>query len=177
LSPPRRSIDGDSSGWTAEVGTDFEYGGLSRGFFYVGYLEQDFDAPTLGTASGLSVDTQLEWFPSQLTTVTISGSRSVDDVALSGSPIVVVKKARLTVDHELLRNLIITGDADWRSSDYRSISRSDDHLELSAEATWLLNRRVGLYGGYAWISQDSSGILRGPRYDISRLELGFNLQY
>lgn len=69
LTPPSVPLLRDSDGYTFDVGADFDIRGVARGLIGVGYTEQDYESAALPDIDGLSVDGLVEWFPTQLTTV------------------------------------------------------------------------------------------------------------
>ncbi|ADM09344.1 hypothetical protein PB2503_06392 [Parvularcula bermudensis HTCC2503] len=105
-----RTVDGvtrDSAGIEVNAGVDFDLTDLLRGRIGAGYFEQDFDSERFADLSGASVNAALEWFPSQLTTVTLAASRGADESAVSTAGGFVRTEAVLRVDHELRRNVLL----------------------------------------------------------------------
>jgi hypothetical protein len=175
--PPQTPLNRDSHGEDVAVGADFDLTHLLRGQIQVGYLTQDFDAHTFGTISGLSANGKLEWFPTQLTTVTFIGSRAVQDAAVDGSPAYLANVFNVQVDHELLRNLILTGRIGIENDDYQSIDRNDQNQTAYVGASYLMNRHVGFTLSYNYLNQDSSGSARGPKYKVNLIQLSSKLQF
>jgi hypothetical protein len=81
------------------------------------------------------------------------------------------------VDHELLRNVILSGLARYRLDDYHGVDRHDRISEVGISGEYLLNRNIGLHLGYSYLKQDSSGAARGLTFDINRVMLSTTLQY
>jgi hypothetical protein len=63
----------------------------------------------------------------------------------------------VSLDHELLRNVLLNGNASWETDDWKGIDRTDDIYSIGAGAKYLMNRN--LYLGFTWTFQrrDSSG--------------------
>jgi len=99
----------DSNGLEALVGANFELSALVRGEIGVGYLNQSYDNKNFKDISGLGARAQVEWFPTQLTTVTVTGSRTIEDAGIIGASGYLSANAGVKVDHELLRNVILAG--------------------------------------------------------------------
>jgi len=167
----------DSEGYELAVGANFDITNLSRGEIQVGYLRQEYDNPVFGEISGLAVLGQLEWFPTQLTTITLRARRAVEDSGVPGSPGYLASTFRAQIDHELLRNLILTADATFGSDEFEGIDRDDERFAAGVSATYLMNRHVGLSLGYAHFNQDSSGVDRGPNFAVNRVLASLILQY
>jgi hypothetical protein len=176
LNPPVVSTNRNSKGSQVAVGANFDLSHVARGEVEVGYLKQDFRG-NLGSVSGLSAKGQVEWFPTQLTTVTLSGSRSVQDGAATGSPAYIAGVFGLKADHELLRNLILTGQVGTENDDYHGVDRKDTNTNASVAAKYLLNRMVGITVSYNYLNQDSSGAAKGPKYKVNRIMATANLQF
>ncbi len=163
----------DSNTVTIDAGADFDLSNLARGEVAFGFTSRDFDGDTFQDTETASVDARVEWFPSGLTTVTLNATRAIDDAGLEFSGGFVVTGLGAEVDHELLRNLIVSGQVSWRSEDYLDIDRTDDRTSLGVSATWLANPRIGVRGSLDYVTQDSSGAA-GLR-DFSRSVLGVSL--
>lgn len=167
----------DSKGWEGGLGADFDVTAVARGQVQLGYISQKYDDPRIHDSTGLGVRTKLEWFPNGLTTVTFVGERSVDDTGLIGAAGVLASRADIRVDHELLRNLLVTGRAHWNKDEYRGLDRNDTEYGALATATYLLSRRVGVFGTYDYVDRKSDGLQRGHDFNASRVQFGVVLQY
>jgi hypothetical protein len=176
LIPPAVLLNRNSQGGEFDVGANFDLSHVARGEVQVGYLKQDF-VSTFGSISGLSALGKVEWFPNQLTTVTLTGSRGVQDAAITGSPAYIAEIASLQADHELLRNLILTGRVGFEDDNYNGVDRKDRNANAYVAAKYLLNRVVGLTLSYTYLDQDSSGAAKGPKYTINRLMASTTLQF
>ena len=62
----------DSNGFDITTGVDFDLTRLARGRVALGYLEQDYD--NFGKVDGASIDTSVDFFPSQLTTISFDAN-------------------------------------------------------------------------------------------------------
>lgn len=102
-------IDRSSDGLRLEAG----YGQQVTELLYLdlraGYLQQDFDDPSLGTIDGLAFQADLLWNATPLTSVLFSALRQVDETLNPEFTGLLRTEARVQVEHELLRNLVLTG--------------------------------------------------------------------
>lgn len=158
-----------STGYEIAVGSNFDISHLVRGEVQVGYTEQNYDASVYSSVSGVSARGLVEYFPTELTTVTLTGSRSVEDSSITGSSGYLSTNISGQIDHELLRNLILTGTVSYGNDDFKGIDRTDDRISVSAGGTYLLNRAVGLNVTFTHYTQDSSGKVAGPSFDVNRI--------
>lgn len=173
LNPPDVALLRDSSGYTLDVGADFDILGIARGLVGIGYTSQAYDDVTLPDISGASVDGQLEWFPTQLTTVTFQASREVDEAPFSGSGGFFRTSTGARVDHELRRNVILSSGFDIVRDDYQDIDRIDDRVTVDIGATYVMNRWIGLRLSWRYVEQDRGGNAAGQGYSTN--SLGFSL--
>jgi hypothetical protein len=174
--PPVVPYDSNSRGFNISAGANFDITRLIRGEIQLGYLDQFYHQP-FSDISGVAVKGQVEWFPTQLTTVTATLARAVGESLIIGAAGFLGATGGLRVDHELLRNLILSADLTATSDDYKGLSRTDDIYAAGLSATWLLTRRVGLRFGYARVDQRSTGAQRGPSFADDRISLSTTLQF
>ncbi|OGN51208.1 MAG: hypothetical protein A2352_03025 [Caulobacterales bacterium RIFOXYB1_FULL_67_16] len=167
----------DSSGYEALVGVNFELGAVSRGEVAAGYISQSFDNAAYGDIDGFGARAQLEWFPTELTTVTASASRTIQDAGIIGAAGYLSSEVGAKIDHELLRNLILTAQLSYGEDEYNGIDRDDQRLNASVSGTYLINRHYGVTTTLAYLDQGSDGALAGPSYDVTRLYASFVAQF
>lgn len=170
---PERS----SSGHEALAGVDFELGALIRGEVAAGYIRQDFQNAAYGDLDGVGGRARLSWFPTQLTTLTATAERSVEDTGVVGSAGALRTDVSIGADHELLRNLILTAATAWSEDDYNGLDRTDTRFTAGFSAVYRLNRRYGLTAGLSYLDQSSSGAVAGPSYRSSRLSVAVVSQF
>ncbi|WP_439633925.1 outer membrane beta-barrel protein [Glycocaulis sp.] len=177
LSPPAVPLNRDSNGYTVDAGVEFDLGGLARGELGLGYMKQDYDSPGFANVNGFSIDGLIEWFPTQLTTLTFTAQRSIEDSGIAAAAGYVGTAASAQLDHELRRNVILTGRLDYGSDDYQGIDREDERWGATAQATYLMNRNMGLRASYSHFEQTSSGAAANRDFTVNRFTLGLVLQY
>jgi hypothetical protein len=167
----------DSSGYTISGGVDFELTALVRGDIAVGYLNEDKDDDFFADVSGLSVDAQMEWFPTRLTTVNFNAGRRVVDTGAFDSPSAVETRFGAGVDHELRRNIILSGYAGISNYEYEEIDRKDDNLEFGAVATYKMNKRLHWEVFARNRDRDVSGtaVFGDPSYGQTQFGIGLKL--
>jgi len=176
LARPAVTLVRDSEGTQALVGSNFELGATARGEIAVGYLSQEYDDPTLSDIDGFGARAQVEWFPTQLTTVTFTGSRTIEESASPGSAGYTSANVGVKIDHELMRNVILTGNVSQGKDEYQGITREDDRFNAGVGATYLLNRHVGVTVAYSHMEMDSSGI-GGQDFKVNKVGATLALQF
>jgi hypothetical protein len=174
--PPTVGYNSDNDGYNIAGGANFDITHLTRGEVQLGYLNQHYASSLFKDISGLSAKGQVEWFPTQLVTVTGTVLRAVGDSGIIGSAGYLTTTGGLQVDYEFRRNVIITVNATGTGNKYQGIARNDTIYTAGASANWLINRRMGLTLAYTHADQSSSGFARGPSYTDNRVSLSLVFQ-
>lgn len=169
-------VNRDSQGWEVGVGADFDLTRLARGQVQVGYLTQDYEDPSAGETSGLAVRSRVEWYPTQLTTVTVEVERAVADSGVETAAGLLTTRAGVRVDHELRRNVLLWGRAEAARDEYRGADRDDDLYEVGFGADLKVNRNVAVRVGVERFDRSSSGAAPGFDFTENRAGLALVLQ-
>ena len=167
----------DSDGYVVGVGANFDLSEVMRGDVQVGYMKQSYDSVAFKDIDGFNASGRVEWFPTQLTTVGLYGSRSIEEAVAPGSPGYLSNNIGGSIDHEVLRNLLLSASAGYGKDNYEQIDRDDKRKTFSATATYLMNRRVGLFLTYSYLEQDSSGVAKGASFKDNKLIASVALQF
>lgn len=176
-SKPVVTLNRDSDGVQVLAGANFELGALTRGELGVGYIKQNYDDPAAQDLDGFGARAQVEWFPTQLTTVTLTGTRTVEE---SGDPTIagyLSNNATLKVDHELLRNVLLSANVSAGKDEYKGIDRDDKNTGAGVSATYLLNRNVGVSLNYSYQKRASSGLKSGAEFETKKVGATLTLQF
>ena len=179
--PKLGGLNEDAAGVNLAGGVNFDLTRLARGEIAVGYLYQDYQTPNTPADSGFAFSANLQYFPTELTTVSFTGERASAPSSVSGSPGGISLSGGVTVDHELLRNLILTGGVTAGQVQYRNflvdsqaVARTDRSYGGSLGASYLMNRLVSWDLQYAYLDYSSTSALRRS-YTDSRLSLTLRL--
>ena len=153
----------DSDGYRVTLGAEFDLTKLIRGRLDVGYFEQTYDDPSYSSIDGVAIDAEAQWFPTELTTVSLTGSRGVAQSAIVSAGGLIETKATLRADHELLRNLILSGFVAYGHDDYQDaiIGTPPNGVKQTANkwggglgAKYYMNRHVSAGVDYTYETQD-----------------------
>lgn len=179
LDKPAVALTRDSKGVNVYGGANFELSALLRGEIGLGYMKQDYKDATQKDVSGFGARGQVEWFPSELTTVTLSGSRTIKDSAAFKVTSYISNNLSLRVDHELLRNVLLAANVGSSTDDYQGSTRQDKVTTAGFRATYLVNHNVGVTAGYAYEKRTTSGLVadRGAEYKVNKLSAGLTVQF
>jgi hypothetical protein len=63
----------------------------------------------------------------------------------------------LSLDHELLRNLLLNANADFINDNFKGINRNDKQYDIGVGAKFLVRRELYLGASYTYSHRDSSG--------------------
>jgi hypothetical protein len=170
-------VSRDSDGYRAGLGADFDISRLVRGQFQLGYMEHSFDDPRVGDIDGLSMLGKVEYFPTELVTLTFNAERSVQSTGVIGAGGTVRTSVGAKADYEFLRNLILSAGVNRLVDDYQGFDREDTVWSGLIGAYYLVNRRVGVNLIYNHYSQESDGLQAGTDFAVNRIQLGVVVQY
>lgn len=169
-------LDRDSEGWRYLVGANFDLTSVVRGEVGVGYSETEYDSPALANVDGLAAEARVEWFVTQLTTLTFDASRETTDAGISGAAGIERTTFGVRGDHELRRDIILTGGYRLDQDEYQSFDRDDDRSRLDVGVDWYANRALKFGASYERYDQESSGVQRDRDYTANVFMLKASLR-
>lgn len=123
-------------------GIDYAADAVWRVRALAGIQHRDFVDATLKPVSGPIAEGSAIWTPSGRTTVTATLSRRIEDAAELTAVSYTFTGARLAVDHELYRNVLLAAYADLQQAAYQQRGGRDRLAGFGLGATWLINRRL-----------------------------------
>lgn len=167
----------DSTGVEYLVGANFEVSALVRGEVAVGYIEQSFDNAAFQDVDSYGARAQLEWFPSELTTVTVAAGRTIEDTPTTGVGGYLATTGSIGVDHELLRNVILNARVTLGRDEYQGIDREDTRVGLNVGGTYLVNRNLGVNASLSSLDTQSSGANRDQDFTVNKLAIALVAQF
>ena len=168
-------VNRDSSGWEVVAGLALDLGDVTFGNVFAGYMRQEFDDASLKSISGPSFGADITWNPTRLTTVKGIASRTIEETTLSGAAGALSTRFGANVDHELLRNLILSGNVDYVNNDYEGITREDDIFNVGPSADYLFNRYLRLRLRYTHSMRESN--TANGDYNVNSVFLRLLAQY
>jgi hypothetical protein len=149
-----------------QVGANFELAAPFRGDIAVGYLQSKRDSG--GEFNGPAINGRLQWFPTEITTVSFTAERTVFDPGLLNSSTAFDTSVGVRVDHELRRNIILFGDLKYEQQDFQDLDRKDDITMFSTGVGYKLNRRARLEFAYSLRDQSTKGVSIYPGPDFTQ---------
>ncbi len=167
----------DSNGAEYLFGANFELSAVVRGEIAAGYIEQSFDEVAFDDVDGFGARAQLEWFPTELTTINIAAGRTVEDTPVATVGAYVSNTASLGIDHELLRNVILNARVTWGRDDYQGVDREDTRIGANIGGTYLINRNLGVNATWSTLDTQSDGAARDQDFTVNKLMVALVAQF
>jgi hypothetical protein len=163
-----------SEGTTYLVGATINFTDLMQGHVAVGQFEREYDSGD--STDGLAVSAALEWYITRLTTFTLNAHRnSEENVGATTAAPFVESEYGARIDHELLRNVILTGGVQFGRREYETIDRDDEYVFAEVGADWLINRHLVARGRFMHDEVESDGVNAYRDYEESRFTLGLGI--
>jgi hypothetical protein len=168
-------FDRSSSGYQVNAGTAINLGPTLNGEVFVGYFDQEYDDPRLQPASGPGFGGNLLWNVTDLTSVRGTVARTVEETIVGNASSYVQTASTLSIEHELLRNVLLNGGGSYIVQDFQGLARTDTIYVIAATARYLLNRNVSVGLDFTHSHRDST--TPGIAYDLDLVTASLRLQY
>ena len=144
-------------------GVAYDADGIIGFRLLAGYEERSFAASSAyRSVQAPIVEGAATWTPTGLTTLTASASRYIEDSAAEATVGYTETALKLQVDHEYLRNVILSLHGAFFLDDYGHAANGtggghENFFTGGAGASYALNRNVRLAADYTFSTRDSSG--------------------
>ncbi len=138
----------DSFTYEGLIGFQYDFDGVWQGRIALGWRHRDYRSAALKPLEGLAAEGQLIWLPTQLTTVTFTVARTIEESIRRDAVSFTRTQGGIAVDHEFLRNVILGADARVDSRSYPRPAQTATDGVFTLSARYLLNRNMSLHGSY-----------------------------
>ncbi len=169
-------VNRDATGVSSVVGTEYDGAGLWFARVYAGHRQQVYTDAALSDVAGVIFGGQLTGNVTPLTTLTASADRDIVNTSVAGASSYWDTVATMRADHELLRNLILSGTIRGWLNEFRGINRTDRVLGGGLSMRWLTSRSLWLTLDLDMDQRSSSGSARGTDFTQTRVFLRAVLQ-
>lgn len=160
-----------SDGYNVYAGLHADLTGKLFGDIYAGYMEQNYDNSVLyKDFSGAGYGVNGYWNMTSLTSLTANVGRDVQETIVAGASSYVETRARLNLDHEVMRNVILSALIGYNNDDYQGTNRKDDVWVAGGGMRYLINRNLSLFANYNHIDRNSNQ--NNNDYQQNRVLLG-----
>lgn len=167
--------DRNNKGYVLRVGSGIDITSILFGEVYAGYTAVEYDDDDLENVSSPLAGGRLTWNVTPLTSVIFGLEGQLKETTVTGdngdqASGRVNSDASIAVWHELLRNVLLNGYAQYIRDDFEGIARTDDTYRVGGGVRYLLNRRFSIDGGYTYSTRNSDESDR--EYDRHQVRLG-----
>jgi hypothetical protein len=168
--PANFSLDRSSRGVRIEAGFSHQISELLFFDLRGGYLNQEFADPALPTVKGIAFEGSLLWNVTPLTSMELTGVRQVDETVDPNLSGLIRTEVSGRIDHELLRNLILTLDGQFAHLSQVGNPAKFDEWEAGFSAQYLVNRK--------WtVTLDADHFERSSSFSIKQNRIVAGLQF
>lgn len=139
-------IDRSAKGLRVEVGVQREITDLIRGTIRVGYLQQNYVDPRIVDFKAFSYHGDIVWNVTPLTSLVVTADRRVDETVSPFSPGNLRDTFSLAFQHELLRSVVLFGDARYSRVKLLETTTRSNEIDLGFGASYYLGNHLVLTG-------------------------------
>jgi hypothetical protein len=161
----------DSQGYRALTGFTVGFTNLLSGEFGAGYVQQRFDASSIGTIEGPSYRAMLTWRPTRLLDVHFKAEQIVTETSDTSSTGVLANAFQLGLDYELRRNVIISLAGGYENDSFFGQPRKDKVMTSDARIKYLINR----YGSISVFHRYTDRNSDIPAFSFDKHQVGINV--
>jgi hypothetical protein len=140
---PAGQVSEDSTGYQVLAGIDYDDDSLWHWRLLVGVEARQFASSRYRQQNTLIAEAGVRWQPSGLTTVAATIGRETQDASQEGVSGLVYSSARLTIDHEYLRDLVFRASIGLQKADFFGGGHQIG-TTAGLGLTWVLNRNARL---------------------------------
>jgi hypothetical protein len=164
---PAGQTGADSAGYQMLAGIDYDENSIWRWRLLVGGEARRFTSPRYPQQNTVIAEAGVRWSPSGMTTIDATISRDTQDAAQEGVSGLVYSAARLTIDHEYLRDLLFRASIGLQRADFFQGGHQTG-ASAGLGLTWVMNRNARLSFTY-----DQTG-LHGSSIPAEALVTGYS---
>lgn len=164
-------LDRSSTGDEVDAGTALNLAELVTGEVYVGYLEQDHDQTRSHAISAPDFGANLLWNMTPIDSLRLNVARSVEESTLTNSLGYLQTTAKLSVEHELLRNVVLTGSLSYLNADFQNIRGSSNFYDAIIGGRYYFNHYLSAGLTYDFRYRSSIEFLQQYTRHIVALQL------
>jgi hypothetical protein len=132
----------NSASWQALLGVDYDGNTVWRFRMLGGVEYRQSESTAIASQTTGIAEAEITWQPSGMTTVRATAVRGIEDAAQTGLSNYTYDSARLSLDHEYLRNVLLNASATVREASFNQTGGQQFGFAFGAGATWLVNRNA-----------------------------------
>lgn len=174
-----QTFNRDGNGFKIGAGTAIDFTGVVFGDVLAEYLYRDFDATAFDTITGPRLVGRITWNVTPLTSIKGALRAGIEETTVTQSGSFASgsfdTQADVSIDHELLRNLLLGAKASIRNKDFKGIDRTDNDIGFGISVKYMANRNFYLLAGYDHRRHDSD--IDGEDFVINAFSIRLDLQF
>ena len=156
LSRDARGFARSSHGGSFAAGLDFDFGGLVKSEVFLGFGTQRYDDERLKPFDGLQYGASLLWSLSSLTSLRVAAARTLEETTVDFASGRSSSSVSISLEHELLRNVVLSARSVFGWDDYVGVSRLDKLSQVGVGALYLMNRSFSMQADVSRLMRTSS---------------------
>jgi hypothetical protein len=171
----------DSDGSRFQAGMEFDVSGLLSGSIYLERMKQNPVDLRFDSYSANRFGAGLNWTPRQTTNVLVEINSGPQETTQLGTSSYLSTLYAIRVQHELRHNVLLHARVSYTDNEYQHNDQPRDKAlqntgvsRAGIGASYLVNRKIALSGGYIFESQDSN--LAVSEYSSNRLFLALRYE-
>ena len=173
--PDDNGFDRNSQDYSAVTGISLDFTGLIFGNFFVGVSHYEPDDSAFSSTTTYNLGSNISWNITRKTTINFAASRSFEETTVSGASTAATSDYAVSVDHELLQNVLLNSGLSYKLEKFEDTSREDDTVVFNAGGSYLMNRFVHWGLGYNYTQRFSDA--DGQDYKEHSIMLRMRLQF
>jgi hypothetical protein len=164
----------DSDGMVQRGGAKVKISDLLRAEASGGYAERSYVDARLPKLRGPTIDAEILYTPSPLTTLTLRASTTLNETTASGAAGALSRSVTTELSHELLRNFTITAMGGLGFNDYQGADIRERSYTAGVRLDYKLTRSIAIRGSYTHEHLHSTS--QGSDYTANVFLVGLKLQ-
>jgi hypothetical protein len=166
----------DSDGHIVAAGARFDFSTLITGEAEVGTMKQNYKN-FASKDNNAYYRANVVWSPTPLTSITGRLGRMDSVTAAIGAFGVLRTEASFTVDHELLRNLMVSANASHNLDEFKGVDRDDKRNAIGVTGVYYLSNRLSVNTEVRHEELTSNGAQAFKSYKNNSVRIGLVLNY
>ena len=158
--PDDFGIDRNSQGWQVRGGFVYDITGVLAAEASAGYISQNPADDDFGDTSGLAVDANITWNPTDLITIRGLAGTTINETTLDHASTGRAIYGGLGFDYDIAENVYFTSNAVYTTVNFEPEdgfeARKDDIIHGDAGLVWLINENFSLRADYIHTRRYSS---------------------
>ncbi len=158
------------------AGVSYDADGAIAFRLLAGYEERSFASSLYKFTDAPIVEGEVTWTPTELTTINATAARYIQDSSAEYTVAYTETALKLKIDHEYLRNVILSAYGNVFLDDYQKVAGSDGgsqyYFTAGVGASYALNRYARLAANYVFSTRHSSTTATPAEQNASFFEFG-----